>query len=254
MPALTVAQGVLLTAGAVLTGVAVVHQRAKRRREAARTCFQDLYVATPEALREDIVSQLNPAGQQAAAGNFHINPWGQAQIFNSLAKVYTDEWWPRSWALRKVLTGVAPDCDWYADQDEMPNEQKLVWHAAWRIADAVEKDMELNKLILPDLTTNGGRVISKEALGLGLGPNGELPAERYVVFVASDAEGLYTEPLVAISRPEWTMQTGYVIQDFQVMGVPAGKTFTRPRYYNRHGFNTGDPFKMANAALLDTGA
>ena len=96
-------------------------------------------------------------------------------------------------------------------------------------------------------------MISKDALGLGHNANGELPPESLVVFVASDEAGRYTEPLVAISR-DWSMANGFVVQDYQVMGVPSNGTYVRPRYYNHHGFNTGDPFKLPNVALLDRGA
>jgi hypothetical protein len=242
--ALSTFQGIFLLGATAILGSAVVK---KMKGPKKKICKLDIYSSGPEPLRDDIVEQLKPAAKQATEGKpYYLTPSAQARGFELFAKAYTDNWWPRSLAVRKVLSQMTSGCNWYGDQaTDFTPEMFFVWQSMWTLASVVEADMGINRMILPAKNN----IIAREQLGLPLGPNGEKKTDEYAVFLASDTEGKYTEEIGIIAR-DWRMENGVVFQKYQILGHKIGDKWQPPRFYKYHGYNMTDDIELANAYTL----
>lgn len=242
--ALTTIQGIFLLGAAAVVGSAVIRKARKPKKKA---CTIGIYSAGPEPLRQDIVDKLKPEAKAATEGKpYYLTPAAQGQAFALLAGVYTKQWWPRSLAIRKVLTTMAMECDWYGDQhDAFTEPMFLIWQSMWTLAATVEADMGINKHLKPA----ANNILAREQLGLGLGANGEKKIDSYAVFVASDLDGQYTEEVAIIAR-DWRMENGVVIQKYQVMGHQVDGKWEGPKLAKHHGYGMTDDIELANAYVL----
>lgn len=242
--ALTPGQGLFLFGATLLAGTAVVRKMRKPKKKA---CTIKIYSAAPEPLRDDIVQKLKPAAQAVTEGKpYYLTPDAQGQAFALLAGVYTNEWWPRSLAIRKVLTTMAPECDWYGDQHaDFTPAMFFIWQSMWTLAATVEADMGIDKHVKPA----ANNILAREQLGLGLGKNGEKPIDSYAVFVASDPDGQYTEEVAVIAR-DWRIENGVIIQKYQVMGHQVDDKWVSPKLAKHHGYGMTDDIELANAYVL----
>lgn len=183
-------------------------------------------------LDPEIATRLSPAAVQQNQGNsYNLTIAAQDKLFERLAWYYGNDPYPRSVALRKVLTEIAPKCNWWSDQDVAFDEKMGgVWLSAWALAAVVEADFGRSF----DVKPNAEGVIPRTALGLPANPANPNNSPL-IEFIVSDPDGKYAEPLLAmtVDNDNWSI-LGFNVKG---SGVPA-------RFAGKHGHERGSVVKL----------
>lgn len=196
---------------------------------AADACVANLYNRGPLPPENEMYKKADIATQLVLQPmRFHLAYIAQNQILLDLLNRIAAEPSVRSVMVRRALEELAPDCDWWLEDEKMLPSQRLVFEGAMNLSLAAETELGWEHP-----TQARKNMIPRDWLGIaGTGTLDLAPGQHVEILVVEGPQMRFGEHILAKTISGGAVPRVVVVPTFRGLDVA-------PRFGHLHGFSVG---------------